>query len=170
MTPPGGSDTRGAVLSDDGRYRYTLARELSLFTPGSEGTVLFVMLNPSTADALLDDATIRRCIGFAKRWGFSRLTVGNLYALRATDPRELALADDPVGPDNDYWLGALAEAAEQVVYAWGGNAMVPNRAADVRRLIEAIVPSPPVCLGRTRQGDPRHPCRLPNATEREHVA
>jgi hypothetical protein len=154
-----------AILSEDRRYRYSLTRELSLFTPGAEGTVLFVMLNPSTADASIDDPTIRRCIGFARTWGFARLTVGNLYALRATDPRELASDADPIGPENDRWLAELAASARQVVYAWGANPMAALRAADARRIIECIA-APPVCLGRTKHGDPRHPLYVPKTTER----
>lgn len=105
------------------RYRYALRR-----TFGAAGTVMFVGLNPSTADETQDDPTIRRCIGFAKRWGYGRLIVANLYAWRATDPRELRAARRPVGevrPDglnlNDWWLSTLASEADYVVAAWGAS-------------------------------------------------
>jgi len=83
---------RSAVLSDCGTYRYSLTRRWS---PGP--LLGWVMLNPSRADALVDDPTIRRCVGFARRWGFAGIVVRNLYALRATDPRELSRHPAPVG-------------------------------------------------------------------------
>src|SRR5215510_5582686 len=88
---------RDAVLSDCGRYRYMLRRTWDHSKP----RVLFVMLNPSTADAEIDDATIRSCIRLAKGAGYGSFEVVNLYALRATDPAELQRADDPVGPKNN---------------------------------------------------------------------
>ena len=90
-----------AVLSPCGAYRYLLTRR---FGPGKK-LATFVMLNPSTADAERDDATIRKCVGFARSWGCAGLQVVNLFAFRATDPTDLRMADDPVGPENDVWLG-----------------------------------------------------------------
>ena len=116
MTPAAGV-FGSAVLSDDARYRYRLTRTW----PGSGGAVLLVGLNPSTADAHVDDATVRRMVGFARRWGHRELLVGNLYALRATDPRELRQAADPIGPDNVEHLDAMAARAERVVAAWGSD-------------------------------------------------
>ena len=97
--------TSGATFSDDGVYRYRLWREWDADLP----SCLFIMLNPSTADATQDDPTIRRCIDYARRWGFGRLEVGNLFALRSTDPKALYAADDPVGPDNDDALMEMHE-------------------------------------------------------------
>src|SRR5882724_4976365 len=93
----------GAVLSDCERYRYALWRRWA-----ERPAVLFVGLNPSTADALQDDPTIRRCIRFAKAWGYGALYMGNLFAFRATDPRAMKAEADAVGPDNDGWLRQLA--------------------------------------------------------------
>jgi hypothetical protein len=94
----------GAVISQDGKYRYKLAR----YWNSKEPPVIFIMLNPSTADAVENDPTIRRCISFAKRWGFGGLEVYNLFALRSYDPAVIEIAGDPVGPDNDNWLrGAI---------------------------------------------------------------
>jgi hypothetical protein len=76
------------------RYRYTLHRRLA----GGAGRLCFCMLNPSTADARVDDPTVRRCVGYALAWGFAELECVNIFALRSTDPRALARADDPVGP------------------------------------------------------------------------
>ena len=105
----------GAAFSPCGRYRWHLAR-----TWDADGSrVAFVALNPSTADATHDDPTIRRCIGFARRWGAGGVDVVNLYAFRATKPRDLFAADDPVGPDNDAWIDAVVARADRVVLAWG---------------------------------------------------
>ncbi len=91
-----------ATLSADRIYRYTLTREVDMF--GNGEAAMFLMLNPSTADETEDDPTIRRCIGFARRWGYSTLHVANLFAFRATSPADLKMASDPIGPDNDRHL------------------------------------------------------------------
>lgn len=155
------------VISEDGRYRYTLERKWMT----GEGTCLFVMLNPSTADASEDDPTIRRCIGFAQRWGYQRLAVGNLYAYRATDPAKL-LEVDPlvaIGPRDDFWLEALSRRAKRVVVAWGANGVALSRAPEVvRRLLER---HPAVyCLGTTQNGAPRHPLYVKGDTELREYA
>lgn len=168
----------GAVLSDCGTYRYALWREWMT----GEGTCLFVMLNPSTADASEDDPTIRRCIGFAQRWGYQRLAVGNVYALRATDPRVLKTARDPVGEygllaasprytydnRNDEWLRKLAMDPEtkRVIVAWGANAD-PQRAAAVADVLTAHY-FPVEHLGLTKAGAPKHPLYLAADTEPQH--
>lgn len=139
-----------AVISDCGRYRYTLHREWL----GGAGLCMFVMLNPSTADAYKNDPTIRRCVKFAQRWGFHEMTVGNLFALRSPHPKELLAADDPVGPENDLWLDRLATAADRHVMAWGAFAAAPARAAEV---LGRHAWYTPVCLGTTVDGSPKHP-------------
>jgi hypothetical protein len=143
------------VLSDDGRYRYALRRQTGVL--GAEGAVLFVMLNPSTADATDDDPTIRRCLNYARRWGYARLDVANLYALRATNPAELFAGEDPVGPDNDAWLERLAKPSPSVVVAWGATPHPePERARRVLELLEFYAGTAR-CLGQTRDLHPRHP-------------
>lgn len=139
--------TKGAVISEDGRYRYSLWRAWDR----SLEPLTFVMLNPSTADANVDDPTIRRCIGFAKRDGFGGVRVVNLYAFRATQPKDMFRAIDPVGPlNNDYFNFGTAAT---VIAAWGAHAR-PNRVRDVMRLLrERTV----YCLGTTKDGSPRHP-------------
>jgi hypothetical protein len=150
-----------ALISDDGLYRYALGRrwETSLDGPGA---AVFVMLNPSTADAEQDDPTIRRCIGFAKALGCGGLHVVNLYAYRATKPADLWLAADPVGPDNDHILGETFRAAvtdmRPVIAAWGANAR-PDRVADVKRLARSCGLTLRA-LGITKDGAPRHPLYL----------
>jgi hypothetical protein len=150
--------TATAQVSDCGSYRYRLGRRWAR-GPG----VLFIMLNPSTADATQDDATIRRCIGFAKEWQMGALGVVNLYALRATDPRALALADDPVGPlNNDAIHDAITES-RLVVAAWGAHPMAAHRVSALTEATDAIGRTL-ACLGTTKAGHPRHPVRLPYGT------
>ena len=96
-------------------YRYTLERDWG----GVFGTVLFVMMNPSCADLDCDDATVSKCIRYVRRWGFDRLLVGNTFAYPATDQKRLLEVEDPVGPENDQHLLAMATLADQVVFAYG---------------------------------------------------
>ncbi len=117
------------------------------------------MLNPSTADASIDDPTIRRCKGFAKDWGYGALTVINLYAFRATDPKELWKASDPVGHNNDKWIEYIcANYPGEITFvcAWGANAK-PDR---VKQFVDLVAKHPKVklmCLGTTKAGAPKHP-------------
>jgi hypothetical protein len=123
---------------------------------------VFVMLNPSTADATEDDPTIRRCLGFARSWGRTGLIVANLYALRSTDPRELWKHPDPVGPENDARLAWLARQYREIVCAWGANAK-PERVARFRTIVRGNG-GELVCLGTTKAGSPRHPLYLARDT------
>lgn len=157
-----------AIISADKRYRYALWREWDTGT----GTCLFVMLNPSTADAEEDDPTIRRCIGYAKRWGAKRLAVGNLFALRSTDPKLLNTSKDPIGPDNDEWLAQLVTTADLAICAWGAVSGFPERRAVAVRYIlrhpETVLDADrPLalkprlrCLKLTQKGHPSHPLYL----------
>ena len=111
------------------------------------------MLNPSTADAEIDDPTIRRCMAFARSWGFSCLSVRNLYALRATDPARLEAERDPVGGERGDAELAAATIADLVVVAWGANAS-PWRE---RKAVELLSGARLMCLGKTKSGHPRHP-------------
>lgn len=101
-----------ADFSPDLSYRYRLTRTWDQCLVCNRPPAVFVMLNPSTADASLDDPTIRRCVGFAKAWGCPGLTVVNLYALRSADPKALWSHPDPVGPDNNRWI------SEVLLRAW----------------------------------------------------
>ena len=141
----------------DGAYRYSLWRRVG----PSPGRVLFVMLNPSTADAIADDPTIRRCSGFARAWGYGELEVCNLFAYRTPYPRELLGVEDPVGPSNDRFLSRAAARADRVLAAWGVVGMRSVRAAAV---LENLRKVPLSCLGRTRDGAPRHPLYVPSCT------
>lgn len=148
-----------AEFSADRRYRYLLRRRVA----ESQKRVLFVMLNPSKADEERNDPTIRRCIGFARSWGFGILEVVNLFALMSTYPKALLKADDPVGPDNDAAIRAALESTDTVVLAWGNHGLDhENRAAEVTAMARKA--TRPSCLGLTMKGAPRHPLRLPKTT------
>jgi hypothetical protein len=144
---------RSAEISDCGRHRYWLRRDWS----GGDGRVVcFVMLNPSTADAMQDDPTIRRCIGYAKAWGFSSLSVRNLFTYRATDPKELLKADNPSGGTRGNVELQTARTADLVIAAWGCK--VPfRRDEDAERLLKGV---PVYCL-KLSNGKPHHPLYLP---------
>lgn len=148
-----------AVISDDGLYRYELRRTWAIDKPH----MTFVMLNPSTADALQDDPTVRRCRGFAEREGCGTLRVLNLYAYRATKPQALweafSRGVDIVGPDNDRWLGSAAGRDDVVVAAWGAHG-APDRVREVRRILTERGHDVHA-LALTKAGAPGHPLYLP---------
>lgn len=106
---------KGAVISECGTYRYQLWRIWNNELP----KVLFIMLNPSTADANIDDPTIRRCINFAKNWGYGGLYVGNLFAYRSTSPKALIYTADPFGEFNNYHLTEMTAKCDLIICAWG---------------------------------------------------
>ena len=145
---------RGAAFSPCRTWRYSLTRWWDV----RRGVMMVVGLNPSTADETVDDNTIRRCIGFAKREGLDGLIMANLFAYRSTDPRALKWAEDPVGPENDEWLRNLAACSKLVVAAWGTHGTLNGRA---REVLEKGLLGPNVqCFGHTKDGHPRHPLYL----------
>lgn len=145
---------RSAAFSRCRTYRYTLERRWDPRRP----VVMFVGLNPSTADETHDDPTVRRCLGFARRWRFAALLMTNLFALRSTDPRALREAEDPIGPRNDEHLRRCRARAALVVAAWGARGGLGRR--DERVLV--TLPEAH-CLGATRGGRHRHPLYLPSS-------
>lgn len=151
--------TSSAVISEDGLYRYELRRTWKADAP----RMVFVMLNPSTADATLDDPTIRRCRGFAEREGCGTLRVLNLYAYRATKPQTMWEAQhagrDIVGPQNDGWLESAPGNHDIVVAAWGVHAD-PDRVAAVREILTSRGDRVHA-LALTKSGAPGHPLYLP---------
>ncbi|KVP75269.1 hypothetical protein WJ96_05795 [Burkholderia ubonensis] len=148
---------KSAEFSPCRRYRYALWRDWGAL-PGTvdRGYVLFVGLNPSTADETNDDPTIRRCIAFAKAWGYSGLCMVNLFAFRATNPADMLLAPDPVGPDNDACLRRFARNAGVVIAGWGVHGTHLARDAAVKRLLPNLH-----YLRLTKDGHPGHPLYLP---------
>lgn len=156
--------TSEATFSECGHYRYTLHRTVSLLRP--TGTVMFVMLNPSTADSRQDDPTIRRCLRFSTTWGFDELIVTNLYALRSTDPTLLWEHEDPVGPDNDDVIRQALQCYPIIVCAWGNMAKFDRVKEFVAITKEANRQL--WSLGTTLNGSPRHPLYVSGRTELEH--
>lgn len=158
VDPPGGysieSDIPIAINGKSPMYRYMLGRVLGQ----GKVRVGFVMLNPSTADAHQDDPTIRKCLGFARRWEASEIFVANCYAFRATDPKALQHAADPVGPLNERALRSMAKKMDYIVCGWGRHArergvqtakLLANAGADLR------------CLAINHDGSPKHPLYVP---------
>lgn len=142
-----------ATFSPDGRYRYQLLRR---WAPGPR--VCFVMLNPSTADAESDDPTIRRCMGFARAWGYGGVVVVNLFALRATHPSDLLKVSlaERIGPGNDKWILRAHATSDRTVAAWGDHRAIGERDRDVIRLLGAELNY----IAMSNRGRPRHPLYL----------
>lgn len=146
----------GAIFSPDRAHRYVLWRRWAEHGP----SVLFVGLNPSTADERTNDPTIRRCISFAGKFGATTLIVANLFAFRATKPRDLLCAADPVGPEADAWLEVSTNYAKNTVACWGAHGAFLARASAVLPMLRN-----PYCFGTTMGGEPKHPLYLGGATK-----
>lgn len=173
----GGYVHKHARISADGKYRYLLEREWRLSQVGILGArwrmfgekdgagqelgepkaCVFIMLNPSTADADKDDPTIRKCVKFAKAWKYDLLQVVNLFAYRATDPKKLLAvthAEDPVGHENQKVVERVVKDAGVVVCAWGAHG---SHLGQDQTMLGWIAPRKAYCLGTTKDGHPRHP-------------
>ena len=158
-----------AVLSECGKYRYWLERG-----PQNAPFVTWVLANPSTADANIDDPTVRKARGFTERWGFKRFVFVNVFAGRSTDPRGLLKMKDAVGPENERYIREAVNRAEFVVLAWG-NAIVkhkrPQAAWTYKHVIHPLRTDSHIrCLGYTADGSPRHPLMLAYSTPLEQYA
>ncbi|MES2737248.1 MAG: DUF1643 domain-containing protein [Verrucomicrobiota bacterium] len=140
-----------AVLSSCRLYRYELWRRWDASKPH----VLFIGLNPSTADETTDDPTIRKCVTYAKTWGYGALCMANLFAWRATDPDEMKIVSDPIGPENDATLVRLSKEAPLTVVAWGNHGTHLSRSASVLGMLGNVH-----CLHRTKEDQPGHPLFL----------
>lgn len=154
---------RGAYISDCETYRYRLWREWDRALP----TIAFLMLNPSTADHLLDDATITRCMGRAISGKFGRLEVANLFPLRATDPVELLKHPDPLGPVRtaDGAVMDAVERAQMVICAWGAHEAAASRAADLMHIFGIVGWRGKLYhLGLNKDGSPKHPLYIAAST------
>lgn len=157
----GGPDI--AVYSECARYRYLLTRHLN--DAADPRTLGVVMLNPSTATAAVNDPTIRRVVGFAERWEYDRIIVGNLFAWRATKPIDLLDVDDPVGPGNSYALRTVAEVSDSILCAWGAWPRAQQEATKFQTQA-AEVGVELTCLDFCASGAPRHPLYIKSDTER----
>lgn len=140
-----------AIFSKDRIHRYVLIREWDLDKP----SLMIVSLNPSTADEKINDPTITRCIGFAKKWGFGKLFVTNLFAFRATFPKDLFNSKNPVGEKNDCWLKKLSKEVDKIVLAYGNHGKFKDRHDKILKIIKN-----PYCIKKTKTGMPTHPLYL----------
>lgn len=145
---------KSATFSDCNKYRYTLER----IWDESKPLCMFIGLNPSTADAEKDDPTIRRCISYARIWGYGGLIMANLFGFRAADPKEMMAAADPIGPDNDQHIKSAMEKSALVVGAWGNHGLHKGRTNSLRRKIDF---NRIAYLKFTISRQPAHPLYLP---------
>ena len=150
----------GAEFDTTGCYRYLLWRSWD----EQAGRVGFVMLNPSRADAIVNDPTLRRCLGLARSWGYGSLEVANLFAYCTAQPSHLRRVSDPVGKENDRYLVALSQRVDHIVFAWGNGGKLQSRDQAVRALLGDRKPI--YCLGTTKLGQPRHPLYLRRDAQR----
>jgi len=137
-----------ALLSEDRVYRYSLSR----IWDKSKPYLLFIGLNPSTADENEDDPTIKRCIDYADRWGYGGLKMANLFAYRATLPSDLKKSKNPIGVDNNIYIKELSKGAGMTIVAWSNEGSYLNRDKEVLKLIKE-----PMCLNINKSGQPAHP-------------
>jgi len=140
-----------ATLSSCRKYRYALTREWD----ENKQSVLFICLNPSIADDKNDDPTLIRCINYAKRWGYGGVCIANLFAYRATKPKDMLSSKDPIGIDNDKWLRKLSKGAGLVVAAWGNHGKHMGRSHQIREDISNLH-----YLKLNASGEPSHPLYL----------
>lgn len=143
---------KAAIISDCGKYRYALFRKWQEGT----ATVAFIGLNPSTADGESDDATIRRCVSFANAWGFGALCMLNLFAFRATEPKDMKKAVDPVGALNDSTLNHFGKLSQIRVAMWGTHGKYLGRDKAVCKKLGSLK-----CFKINADGSPAHPLYLP---------
>jgi hypothetical protein len=143
---------KDALITEDTVYRYWLSRIWNEDKP----RIIFIMLNPSTADHMIDDPTIKRVIQFSMDWGYGGVYVVNLYAYRSTKPKGLETTSDPVGPENRKHILTLIQNKElkvdRVVYAWGNGEKEPDW---LREIVKE-----PFCIALSKKGIPRHPLYL----------
>lgn len=170
-----------AEFSDDtdgsdgrGEYRYTLWRKGLLDDdPGAyaqfyDKYAQFICLNPSTASEHEDDPTVKRCWQRARRMGYGAFVMTNLFAYRATDPKRMKLAEEPIGEWNDEWLSNLAFEAGLIILAWGCDGRYLERDKEVLRLLEPHIDKM-MCLKLTQDGYPCHPLYLPDKLKPIHA-
>ena len=152
-----------ATLSKDRVYRYTWGVAFHDFEGAQRQSCIFLMLNPSTADENKTDPTVRRCMGFARQWGFASLSVINIFAYRATNPKELRFVNDPIGDWNDIIIKRTADKAPMVVCAWGTHGGLRGRGKQVLEMLEPYNEKL-FHFGWTKNGQPRHPLYVPANT------
>ena len=145
-----------AIFSECRKYRYALWRVWD----DSKPCAMFIGLNPSTSDETEDYPTIKRCINYAKDWGYGGLCMGNLFAFRETDPNEMMSSEEPVGSENDDWLVKLSKNAGTVIAVWGNSGSYLGRS----KLVIDIVPNL-MCLKVNKIGEPAHALYQPKSAK-----
>jgi len=151
-----GEDHRSfALFSDDEKYRYILER---IWDP-IEKRILFIMLNPSTADAKKNDPTVKRCCDFAKKWGYGSIVVCNLFAYRSTNPAALVTVENPIGPENMEYIRKAMGSSDTIVAAWGNNVLPNFYISTVHQVTEMgnVLGKDIWCLDTNENGQPVHP-------------
>ena len=141
----------GAKFSKCRKYRYTLWRTWD----DSKPKVMFLGLNPSTADEINNDPTVTRCINYSKSWGYGGMYMMNIFAFRTTYPIELKKSNDPVGKNNDYWIEKIQNDVDKCIGAWGNDGEFKNRFKTIYRIIPDLY-----CLKVNNSGQPAHPLYL----------
>ncbi|MCP3872135.1 MAG: DUF1643 domain-containing protein [Desulfobacteraceae bacterium] len=152
------TSTSTAKFSPNRVHRYALWRRWD----ESGKIAMFIGLNPSTADEVKNDPTVTRCINYAKRWGYGGMIMSNIFAFRATDPKVMKAANDPVGSKNDKWLLKLAMEANIIMAVWGNHGEFMDRGNAVLSLFEGIELH---CLAMNKTGHPKHPLYCKNSLE-----
>ncbi|MCW1927365.1 DUF1643 domain-containing protein [Bhargavaea beijingensis] len=155
-----GKRTTQAIFDPSEKHRYRLSVSWEENLP----SCLYIMLNPSTADAIKPDPTLRKCVGFAERNGFGSLEVLNLYSYRATKPADLWKSGELRHPDNDIHLKEAISGADKIIVSWGIHGRRNRRYQDILEYIQEAG-KVPYCLGKTKCGMPRHPLMLAYATQ-----
>lgn len=150
-----------AIFSDDRMYRYILTRTWDTTKP----YIIFVGLNPSTADETEDDNTIKKLVRYSKRWGYGGIIMTNIFAFRATQPKDMKKAEDPIGPDNDRYLCNIISSgqATTVVAMWGNHGVYKQRGERVKQLLNEMEFKGYInlkCFEISKQGQPKHPLFL----------
>ncbi|MCH8247042.1 MAG: DUF1643 domain-containing protein [Bacteroidetes bacterium] len=158
---PGSVMKRSADFSPCWTWRYTLIREWDDSLP----RLLFVLLNPSTADAEKDDPTNRKGIKFAKLWGYGAVVFVNLFAIRSPYPEKIRVVGDPIGPENNAWIRRQVLVTDDIIVAWGMHGDDAPRHRDRPEAVLNLLPRPVFCMGTTKDGHPKHPLYLPHKTE-----
>jgi hypothetical protein len=148
-----------AAFSEDDKYRYKLFRCLNC--PRNRGQITWCMLNPSTANAFVLDPTLRKCFAFSIKWGYAYMSIVNLFAYRSPDPKQLYKVKDPIGVENDLAISEQFEQADAIILGWGQEKIAESYPYDLNKLCKG---KKVYCLGRNKNGSPKHPLYLPYTT------
>ena len=141
----------GAEFSKCRKYRYTLWRTWDESKP----KIMFLGLNPSTADETKNDPTVTRCINYSKLWGYGGMYMMNIFAYRTTYPVELKKQLDPIGPDNNNWIKKISKSVDKCVGAWGNDGEFLDRSIEIKGIVKNLF-----CLKINGSGEPAHPLYL----------